>query len=271
VIHQLTRQARIIGAVIVAAAFPATGARAQTNDEARLTLGIALGYIGSMSLWDVASQPVFSPANEPDLFHLHREVRSDITIAGHATYYPGPHLGFTGEFTYLGLGTTDACTIVHDNGDLELRAVCDALKGTLGTASTTVVHGGIVYRPFSRTFLQPYFKGVVGLAFTPASTVAMRSTYGAIADTALINTIYKDDDWKVIRPSWSVGVGVSTAATSGYQIHVEIRETWLTMGVVDAPTSAQGFVPAHSSVLKGFPSVLVGFDVVLARQRGRRY
>ena len=64
---------------------------------------------------------------------------------------------------------------------------------------------------------------------------------------------------------------VTASPSSGYQIHVEVRETWLALGVINGPTIGQGFVPNHSSVLKGYPSILVGFDVVLARQRGRRY
>lgn len=270
-IQQLSSTVRVIGFVLATAAAPMLRLAAQTNDEARLTMGIAAGFLGSSQLWDIPNQPVYSRFNEPDIFHLHREMRSDISVSAHATYFPGPHLGFTGEFTYLGLRTTDACTLIHDNGDLELIAACSALEGTQGSASTTVINGGLVYRPLTRTFLQPYFKAIAGFAFTPSSTVALQSVYGAIGDTSLFITIYKDDDWRPIRPSWTVGFGISTAPSSGYQLHLEVRETWLALGVVTAATTGQGFVPAHSSVLKGYPSILVGFDIVLARQRGRRY
>ena len=270
-IQQLSSNVRAIGFVVAAAAAPMVQLPAQTNDEARLTMGIAAGFIGSTKLWDIPNQPVYSRFNEPDIFHLHREMHSDITVSAHATYFPGPHVGFNAEFTFLGLGTTDACTLIHDNGDQELVAACSALEGTIGSASTTVINAGLIYRPLTRTFLQPYFKANAGLAFTPSSTVALQSNYGAVGDTLLFITIYKDDDWKPIRPSWSVGFGISTAPSSGYQIHVEVRETWLALGVVTAPTTGQGFVPAHSSVVKTYPSILVGFDVVLARQRGRRY
>ncbi|MES1259225.1 MAG: hypothetical protein ABUL71_01425 [Gemmatimonadota bacterium] len=43
------------------------------------------------------------------------------------------------------------------------------------------------------------------------------------------------------------------------------------LGVVTGPTSGQGYVPPSKTAMKGFTSVLVGFDVVLAKQRGRRY
>jgi hypothetical protein len=244
---------------------------AQTHDEARLTLGMSAGFMGSEVLWDVANQPIISAFDTPDLFHLHRETHSDISISGHATYFRGPHLGFTGEFTYVGLGNSDACEIVQDGGDAELVAACNALKGANGSASTTLIQGGVVYRPLSRSFLQPYFKGVVGLAFTPSSTIQTRSDYGAIGDTALILTIYTDDHWKELRPTWTAAFGISTAPSSGYQLHVEVRESWLALGVVTGPTSGQGFAPPSKSVIKGFPSILVGFDIVLEKQRGRRY
>ena len=270
-IRHFARPAVSIATAVMLGLSPLVVAHAQTNDEARLTLGIAAGYLGARPLWDVAMQPVYLGFNEPDIFHLRREMHSDITVSGHATYFQGPHFGLTGEFTYLGLGTRDSCSIVHDNGNVELQQACTALEGAVGTASTTVVNVGAVYRPLSRTLLQPYLKVTGGLAFTPSSTVALRSTYGNIADTALIITIYKDDDWKDIRPTWTLGFGISTAPSSGYQIRVEARETWLTLSAITAPTLAQGFVPEHSSVLKGFLSVLVGFDIVLAKQRGRRY
>jgi hypothetical protein len=245
--------------------------QAQTNDEARLTLGVGVGFVGTVSLWDVPNQPVFLSSDLPDVFHLQRELKSDISISGHATYFGSPHWGWTGEFTYLGLGTSDGCAIVQDGGADDLRAVCNALNGTLGSSSTTVVQVGGVYRPLSRAFFQPYFKVAGGVAFTPTSSIAMRSIYGAIADTELIVTVYKDESWKSIRPTWTAGIGVSTAPSSGYQLRVEARETWMALSAITGPTSGQGFVPPSKTVIKGIPSILVFFDIVLARQRGRRY
>lgn len=270
--HSLLQLARGLAAVAVLCVGTTARLHGQTNDQARLTLGIGAGYIGSTSIWDVPNQPVYLPSSpDPDIFHLHRELKSDITISGHATYFGSPHIGVTGEFTYLGLGASDACDIVQDNGNVELAAVCSALKGTLSSASTTVVQGGLVYRPLSRAAFQPYAKVMGGLAFTPSSSIALRSIYGAIADTELIVTIYKDDNWKSIRTSWTAALGISTAPSQGYQLRVEARETWLPLEAVTGPTSGQGFVPPHKTVIKGIPSILIAFDIVLAKQRGRRY
>jgi hypothetical protein len=251
------------------ARFAAAGA--QTNDEARLTMGISGGWIASAQLWDIPSQRVLSTFDDPDFYHLHRELRSDITLSGHGTFFRGPHIGFTGEFSYLGLGTTDACNVVQDGGDADLRAACNAVNGEQRPASVTTVQAGVVLRPLSRSFFQPYGKILGGLAFTPSSTVAMTSFYGAIGDTLLTLEIYKDDHTREIRPTWTLAAGFATAPSSGYQFRIEVRETWLTQTVLTGSTSGQGFVPPTKTVLKAFPSILVGFDVVLEKRRGRRY
>jgi hypothetical protein len=262
------RYGGMIAALLLA---PGATVAAQTNDEARLTMGISAGWIASAQLWDIPRQPILSTFDDPSFFHLHRELRSDITISGHGTFFRGPHVGITGEFTYLGLGTTDACNVVQDGGDAELRAACEAVNGEQRPASVTTVQGGLVLRPFSRSFIQPYGKILGGLAFTPSSTVAMTSFYGAIGDTLLTLEIYKDDKTREIRPTWTLGAGFSTAPSSGYQIRFEVRETWMTQTVLTGATSGQGFVPPTKTVLKGFPSAMIGFDVVLAKRRGRRY
>jgi hypothetical protein len=248
-----------------------TALSAQTNDEARLTLGMAAGYIGSHVLWTVPNQPILSSFDPPSIFRITRSTHSDITIGASGVYYPSPHVGYIGEFTYVGLGNSDGCQIAEDGGDALLRAVCDALNGRTGSASIVTVNGGVMLRPFSRSFVQPYLKVVGGLAFTPSSTIAVQSVYGYIADTALVVTVYDDQSWKPIRPTATLGFGISTAPSSGYQLHVEARETWLGLGEVTGPTSRQGFIPDHRTVYKGYFSFLVGFDIVLAKRRGRRY
>lgn len=270
-IQQITIRRRYGGVIAALLLAPHAAVAAQTNDESRLTMGIAAGWIASAQLWDIPSQRVLSTFGEPDFYHLHRELRSDITVSGHGTYFRGPHLGFTGEFTYLGLGTTDACTVVQDGGDVSLRDACTALNGAQRPASVTTVQAGVVLRPLSRTFIQPYLTGAAGVAFTPGSTVAMTSVYGRIGDTLLTLAVYRDDHAREIRPSWTLGAGFATAPSSGYQLRIEVRETWLTQTVVTAATSGQGFVPPTRSVFKAFPSVLVAFDVVLEKRRGRRY
>ncbi|HEY3933220.1 MAG TPA: hypothetical protein VGL65_01245 [Gemmatimonadales bacterium] len=261
-------------AAFVALAGTRTAVSAQTNDQARVTVGVSAGYISSVPLWNV-DQPICSvgASCNPSIWHLQRELRSDISISGQVTYFGQPHLGITGEFTYLGLGSTDDCTIVHDNGDPDLQAACDALKGDQRPASVTTIQGGAIYRPITRTLIQPYFKGMAGLAFTPLSTVEMESIYGVVADTAVLQiTVYRDPDWKPVRATLSLAAGFATASNGGYQLRAEVRETWMPLSAVAGPVAeGQGFIPAINHSFKHFTSVMVGFDVVLEKNRGRRY
>ncbi|MGH7581618.1 MAG: hypothetical protein ACREL5_00160 [Gemmatimonadales bacterium] len=253
---------------------------AQTHDEAHLIVGISAGWIGEERLWHIPDQAIASSFESVrDTFNLVRTVRSNISISGHVTFYPHPRIGFTGQFTYLGLGTTDGCSVAYDAGDAELVQACKALSSSNRSASTVAVQGGVVVRPLPRAGAQPYFEGLVGLAFTPTSTVETRSIFGAIGDTTLNLTIYNDTHWGQIRPSWTAAFGIATAPSQGYQLRVEFRETWMALTAVTQATTGQGYEPgqdpggkgAERSVIKGFPSILVGFDVVLTRQPGRRY
>ena len=45
----------------------------------------------------------------------------------------------------------------------------------------------------------------------------------------------------------------------------------ITLPVITGPTSQQGFDPPSKTVLKGFPSIVVGFDIVLEHRPGHRY
>jgi hypothetical protein len=273
--------------------------QAQTVDWARVTMGLSVGLHAGSSLWDVVSQPVLSSnmttgnppiPYPPDLYHLHRDIRAGFTLAAQGTFFSSPRFGVTFELTYLGLGLSDACTVAHDGGDPALAQACEFVGSsqtfaegiTPGagyhpgssvdhSASATLIEGGVVLRPFKPAALQPFFKGMIGFATTPHSTIEMESIYGAIADTTQGLIIYQDYTPPAVRPVFTLGAGMTTAPSSGLQFHVEARETFLPLAVVTGPTISQNLQPPNTSVLKGFFSLLVGFDIVLQRERGKRY
>jgi hypothetical protein len=275
----------------------ASALHAQGTEWARLTIGVAIGLRTTASLWDIPNQPVLSastslggPIYPSDLFHLNRQVRGGITFAASATQFTSPHVGLTIEFVYLGLRFHDTCILAHDGGDPDLASACryvgsdqkfgaginsaDGYHDATNinqSGSTTVVQGGLVVRPFKPAALQPFFKVLVGFAATPMSTIAMASTYGAIADTSLNLIIYQDYGWKTVRPVGTLGVGFATAPASGLQFHAELRETFLTQSIVNGPTATQNIQPPSRSPFKGYPSVLIGLDLVLKRVRAKRY
>jgi hypothetical protein len=259
--------------------------RAQTVDWARISVGVSLGIQAGSSLWDVPDQPILS-SNQinarpypPDLYQLRREIRSGFTLAAQVTHFSSPRFGITAEFTYLGLKLSDMCHVARDGGDPELATACayvgssQAFAGSTvdQSASTTLVQAGVVLRPFKPGTLQPFIKAMAGFAETPRSTLEMESIYGALADTAIDLTIYKNFGWSQTRPIVTAAVGLSTAPNSGLQVHFEVRETFLTQSIVTGPATTQNQEPPNHSVVKGIPSVLIGLELVLKRERGKRY
>lgn len=273
---------------------------AQTVDWSRVTIGVSVGLHAGPGLWAVAGQTILSSNVPPnglpsatypsDLFQLTRNIRTGFTLAAQATHFSSPRFGLTFELTYLGLAVSDGCLVVRDGGDAELATACSYVgsdqkfgqgnnpttgyhdaSGSDQSASTTLVQAGVVVRPFKPATVQPFVKGLIGFAETPKSTVALESVYGAIADTALILTIYQDYGWKQTRPVFTAAAGFNTAPNSGLQVEFEVRETFLTQSIVTGPSLTQGLQPPYHSVLKGIPSVLVGLEIVLKRERGKRY
>ena len=272
--HQLPgRRSRAaqIGLLGLLIAVPAEAQR--TNDESRLTVGIAAGWIGGIDLWQVDNEPIFTTVPDlHDTYALRRVLRSDVTLSGQMTYYRGEHLGYSAEFTYVGLGTDDACTLVQASGDAENAVACSALNGRERTASASSLNAGFTFRPWGRLSIQPYVKALAGLTIMPRSTIETTSDYNSPIDgspTAL--HIFLDDTWKSFRPSGVLAIGFATAQSSGYQLRVEFRETWVGLRTVTGPSISEETVPPTKGVIRAFPSIMVGFDIVLEKSRGRRY
>lgn len=265
-----SRRLATCGALFALLALPSSRAAAQaTGDQSRLVIGVSAGSIGGTDLWHVSAQPMLTTTEAVDVFDLKRRLRSNVTFAGTGTWYPRGNLGVTGEVTYLGLGTVDDCTLVTASGDPLNRIVCNTLRDYQRPASAVSIAGGLVARPSSRSFIQPYARGVVGVALALRGTVRTVATIGEFGDTAV--TIYPQSGGGQLRPTGSIMVGIATSSSPGYQFRAELRYTALRLPVVTGPSAYQGAAPPTGAVWKTLPSILVGFDVVLEKRRGRRY
>jgi hypothetical protein len=271
VMMPIRSSARLISGVLGALAvlLGAAPASSQTHDEARLTVGVAVGYIHGTSLWSVDRQPIINSDRNQDLLNIQRTLTSNLTLSAQATFYRSSHLGYTAEFTYIGLGTEDACELAGSPGGDIGGPACLALKGDTRPASAVSVMGGAVWRPISHTAAQPYVKGMLGAALVPHSTLLLAANWGALLENRM--EIYTGTSSHMIRPAATIGAGIATAPSAGYQLSIEVRETWAMMPVVTGPTQYQLLVPPSANRIKSFPSFLVGLSIVLERQRGRRY
>jgi hypothetical protein len=269
---QQPRQVIAIGMLLFTTTIGVSG---QTIDQSRLSIGVSIGKIWSGYSWDVPYQLIQSsavikpPSNPflPDSFHLRQEIRSSAAISAHVMYFPQAHVGVTGEFSYLGLGTTSSCIVVADNGDPDLVAACNAVNQNPKSASTATIQGGIVVRPLAHAVLQPYVAGLAGVALMPVSPVALATTYGG--GNSL--TIYTDDSWQGVRPTGALAAGFAAGAGVAYLVRFELRETWMSLPTATGPTAAQGSRPPTRAAITGFPSATLGVDIVLGKRRGKRY
>lgn len=247
----------------------AAPAVAQSHDEARLTVGVAIGYIRGSSLWTVNHQPIINLDGEQDLLNLQRSLSSNLTLSAQGTYFSSSHFGYTGEFSYIGLGTEDNCDLAGTPGGIPGGPACEALKGATRQGSSVSLMGGVVLRPASRTAYQPFVRGLLGVGVVPRSTLQLASTWGTELENRM--EIYTEDNSHMVRPSAALGLGIATAPSAGYQLSVEVRETWMIIPVVTGTTASQLLKPPSANRVKAFPSFMVGLSIVLERQRGRRY
>lgn len=269
--------------VIAAALFaPAGGVAAQSNEAPKTSIGISLGYQASTSLWDVANQliaPVTLPPKvgtswDPDAWHLRRDAAGTFALQVRGTRYLGEQVGVVAEFSLSAVKPTDRCSIVQrgrggevPNADPGLPAVCDSIPVTSQGSSTAMsLQGGMILRPFPGSVLQPYFEGLAGIASMGSSTAALKSDIGGATVT-----IYRDPEWHRIRPTFVVGAGIATELARGLHGRFAVRDTWMSQSVITGSPDILSTDVTTSTKFKGYISVMVGLDIVLTKQWGRRY
>jgi hypothetical protein len=261
---------------------PAGALGAQTHDAPRTLIGISVGILSDGNLWDIPNQTISTLSTSPDPNHPYTpdidHIRRDMdahrpTLSLHVTHFVNDHIGYTGEFNYLGFKTTDACTIVQRGTDPILNRVCDSIPASSqGDRTTTVFQAGLIVRPVASSVLLPYFEGMVGVASTPTSSATLTSTYGHdVSGDALNVNIYQDSRWGTVQPTWTLAAGLATMAASGLLVHVEARDSWIAQSIVTGGTTGQAVPTPVQTTFKGWLSVMVGFDIVLAKSRGKRY
>ena len=246
----------------------ATASAQATNDESRLVVGIMGGWIGGSELWST-TQPVFAIGNRTDQFLLVRDLRGNITMSGQMTYFARPGLGWTGEVSYIGLGTRDGCRIQNTSSDPFNQAACNAIDTRDRAASAVTAAAGVVLRASSRGDLQPYARANVGIALVPRSTTTMVAFFGEDDDQALV--IYEEDESRAAKPMGALSLGLATSPRAGYQLRMELRATAVQLQVVNGPSPQGSLTPDRGSKWSILPSISVGLDVVLEKRRGRRY
>jgi hypothetical protein len=255
-------------AAIAALAFPSTAALAQkSGDQSRIIFTISGAYIGGRGLWTVPNQPVQDPPAFVDTFNLNRSIAANFGAGFSGAYFPSGNVGITADFLLLGLGYDDACRITNTPESLRNLEVCDDIDEQDKSAAAVTIGVGGNFRFFPREFISPFARANVGILIANQSSILVQG----VSNEGVLLTIYDDEKRESVTPAFALGVGATMQISRGYHLRWEVRDNIVGIDAVTGPTDAPRFVPPHEQVFKHMFSVLIGIDVVLERDRGRRY
>jgi opacity protein-like surface antigen len=261
-----------IGSVLVATcgviAWTTAAAAQKTGDQARLVFTVSGAYIQGSGLWTVPRQTVqeFAPA---DTLFLSRSISPSLGFGFSGSYFPGPNLGLTADAFLIGLGFDDSCRLVAPESSTRNAEVCRSINSQDKSAAAVVLSVGGLARIASREFISPFLRASAGLLFSNQSSVLTSGTSASNAGALLV--IYDDEKRSSIHAAFALGVGATMAVGKGYHIRAEVRDNIVGIDRVTGPTAGARLVPPHETHYKHLFSVLLGVDIILERQRGRRY
>ncbi|MCI0371125.1 MAG: hypothetical protein L0214_07010 [candidate division NC10 bacterium] len=254
----------VAGILLAAQAGSAEAQR--TGDRARLVFTVSGALVDGQGLWAVDRQPISGPV-QTDTLVLQRGIQTDFGVGFSGAYFPAEHLGFTADAFLLGVGYSDTCRPARPIAFDRNAQVCDFIDTHDRPASAVTLDVGLIYRVASREFISPFVRGTVGLLFANQSPLAL----DGVAQDGEGVAIYLDPDQSRVTPSFALGLGTTVVLGKAYHLRWEVRDHIVRIDRVTGPTALNGALPPNESSYKHLFSVLVGLDVILERQRGRRY
>ncbi len=243
----------------------------RTRDRPMLIFTVSGAYLDGVGLWTVPSQPVadLSDGNNAlvDNFFLQRGIKRTIGAGFSGTYYPRRHVGITAEAFLLGLGYDDTCRLQQPAQSALNVERCNSIDSKERSAAAVATSIGAIYRVAGDEFISPFARVSVGFLVNNQSPLLL---VGEAGQAELV--IYDDNNKGTrIRPAFGLGVGATIAAGKGYQLRWEIRDNIVGVQRVTGVSPGRGLVPPHETAYKHLLGLNVGLDVILERQRGRRY
>ncbi len=259
------RDLAVVTVLLAAAAGPLEAQR--TGDRARLIFTVSGAYVQGKGLWFVADQPVLDDPSRTDHLALGRSIMPTFGAGLSGTYFAGEHIGINGDAFLIGLGYEDNCRLVQGVQSEQTAQVCADIDQAARRAAAVTLSGGAVFRFYSREPISPFARVSAGLLFSNQSSVLTQG----FSNEGVQLTIYEDSKRARVTPSLALGVGASMPLGRAYHLRWEVRDNIVGIETVSSPTADARTEPAHDRTFKHLFSVLIGIDVVLERQRGRRY
>lgn len=249
---------------------------AQSPSRSQLVLTILGGAVGGHRLWDVPKQAFAVPGapGEFDTLHLSREITSSIVVGASATYFVTSTLGLHAEISYLGLPNDDGCSVVTLSPADSTRGqqVCDDIQSHAGSGGAISLFIGATLRAAAQRGLSPYLRANVGLVSMPHSRVAVVGNY--LTSLGPLPVLVIDDpNPRNAGPLLGLAAGLTTpiSRTGGYQFRLEVRDVMTSIERITGPADAGTLIAPTVSRFYHHFALTIGLDVVLEKQRGRRY
>jgi len=259
---------------------------AQTPTQPQLVLTIFGGVMANRHLWTLNDQPFFVHtllgANpQMDTLDLSRAIVPAFAGGLMATYFPGPHLGFQAEVSFLGMTMESRCRLREaqppDPANINPQ-LCSSLDGRATTSSAVNISVGIIDRLAPRGAVSPYGRLHAGIVTRTRGTVEMIGYYfDPTVSTLQGAPVLADDHPNKTSVGLTAAVGVTIALGPGYQLRVEGRDHFTRLDRVTGPADPNGdpstgaLNPPHSGAFFHNLVFVAGLDIVLERRRGRRY
>ncbi|MGE5927061.1 MAG: hypothetical protein ACM357_06895 [Gemmatimonadota bacterium] len=245
-----------------------------TADRARLVLSVNAGYIPGTSGWRVAGQPLYDdqrPEINIDTLSINRSIRPSLSFGAQAIYFAGDNLGFLGEAQLVGLGFRDTCTRTYATGSSRNTAVCANIDNAESSGSAVLVGAGAIYRLNSRSTVSPFARVGLGGVISTQSSIETIGRFPNPEGEPVEVELYPDESSTRLTAAATLALGFTAVIGRGYQVRWEVTDRIVGVRGVTGPTAQDGAPPPTSLRYRHLFGIQVGFDVVLERERGRRY
>ena len=276
------RSPSLPGLAALAAALLTQPAAAQQNQQAQLVLSVSLGVHSGHELWIIDSQPLSVLGTNPTLHDTLRMVRTinpGLVAAFSATFFASDHVGFRGSLTYLDIGMENSCEPTRPyvpDAVMQNQQLCENLDGAITGNSAILLGADVVLRAAPRGRVSPYVRGGLGYALYSTGTLSVASEFVQGSGQIASRLIIEDETPKTGSASLLLGVGITQAIGTGYQLRLEVRDDVFSLERATGPADALGRLeqpppPRTETRWYHHLSLTLGLDIVFDRKRARRY
>lgn len=271
-------------ALLVTVALTALAGRAaaQSANQPQLVIGMTAGFVTGPQLWHLDRQLVSALYGAVDSVSLQRLFRTGFVAGVGATLYRSPHLGYSVEIAFLGLPTESRCApkgpYAPDPQHINEQA-CVTIQGRGIPTTAATFQAGLTWLARPRAALQPYVRGLAGIAVlggsfvTTEGRVSLPST-DPTTPSAILGRSFLDDPKKG-GLTWiaTLALGASLRINEGYRVRFEFRDMVLNVPIPSGPSTlltGPPYAPLGSRTIH-LPGFAVWFDLLMERERVRRY